>query len=73
MLFKVIEAENVKLELLELMLFYEKMKYGLGDRIIQEYQFILNSLQSTAYHHFNYSKTIRRVLFNKFSLGVFSK
>lgn len=73
MLYKVIETEESRLELLELVRFYENIQVGLGDRILHEYFEILTTLSKTPYHYYNITFTYRRILCKKFQCGVFYK
>lgn len=73
MKYNIVESKKAKDELTELMLFYEKMQAKLGDRILEEYATILDTLESTPHNYFNISNSIRRILFKKFHCGVFYK
>lgn len=72
-MYKIVESKKAKDELTELMLFYEKMQAKLGNRILEEYENILDTLESIPHHYFNISNSIRRILFKKFHCGVFYK
>lgn len=66
-----IESSHVLAELRELAFFYEELHEGLGERIIKEYLDIISTLEQTPQHQFNISNKVRRMLFKKFSCGVF--
>lgn len=71
MQFSVIESLNAKWELVELVTFYESIQPKPGDRIILEYEDILNILEQSPRNYFNISNSIRRILFKKFPCAVF--
>ncbi len=73
MLYKIIETEESRLELIELVHFYENIQVGLGDRILSEYFEVLATLSKTPYHYYNITFTYRRILFKKFQCGLFYK
>ena len=73
MKYNIVESKMAKDELIELVLFYEKIQPNLGDRILDEYEIILDTLEITPHHYFNVSNSIRRILFKKFHCGVFYK
>lgn len=73
MKYKIVESTKAKNELIELVQFYEKIQPNLGDRILNEYEMILDTLEVTPYHYFNVSNSIIRMLFKKFQCGVFYK
>jgi hypothetical protein len=71
MQFSVIESPHAKWELIELVIFYERIQPKLGDRIILEYENVLDILRQSPRNYFNITTSIRRILFQKFPCAVF--
>ena len=59
-------TEDARESFVELVLFYESLKYNLGNELLDDYDKSIKKLSANPQHYFNISKKFRRIKFERF-------